>query len=235
MTLSQESQATFSLSFRYQLCLALLLMFISNFFSVSSDAPRRAVTAIVSVLFLLLFAQQAVGQKIENAAAQVQGTEIIISYDLTYSGSRPLFYEVSVSRSDDGGVSFTNALSQVAGDVGTVTKGRGKRIVWSPLSEFPSPYTATNLIFRINAKATNTEGYLDVAYGSPESDSALGLIPTSDGGFAMAGYTDKEDRRGDAWLVKADATGKVQWIRFSGKMVRERLISSYKPLTVVLP
>ncbi len=49
-------------------------------------------------------------------------------------------------------------------------------------------------------------------YGGAESDIALSLIETSDGGYALTGYTDSfgggDD---DFWLVKTDASGNMEW------------------------
>jgi len=45
-------------------------------------------------------------------------------------------------------------------------------------------------------------------YGGTRSDAAYSLIETSDGGFAIAGYTDSFGAGGyDFWLVKTDTNG----------------------------
>jgi len=45
-------------------------------------------------------------------------------------------------------------------------------------------------------------------YGGTRSDAAYSLIETSDGGFAIAGYTDSFGAGGyDFWLVKTDING----------------------------
>jgi len=49
-------------------------------------------------------------------------------------------------------------------------------------------------------------------YGGTENDGALSLVQTSDGGYAMVGYTRSfgagED---DFWLVKTDEAGNMEW------------------------
>jgi len=54
-------------------------------------------------------------------------------------------------------------------------------------------------------------------YGGTEKDGALSLVQTSDGGYAMVGYTCSfgagED---DFWLIKTDEVGKMQWNRTYG-------------------
>jgi hypothetical protein len=54
------------------------------------------------------------------------------------------------------------------------------------------------------------------AYGGAANDfvgGTAGLIQTSDGGYAIAGetYSYAQDGDGDAWLVKTDANGNMQW------------------------
>lgn len=49
-------------------------------------------------------------------------------------------------------------------------------------------------------------------YGGAGNDGALSLIATSDGGYAMAGFTDSFAAvSGDFWLVKTDASGNELW------------------------
>lgn len=49
----------------------------------------------------------------------------------------------------------------------------------------------------------------DRRYGGTEPDSGEALIQSSDGGYAIAGYTDSFGLGGAAWLIKTDATGKI--------------------------
>jgi len=49
-------------------------------------------------------------------------------------------------------------------------------------------------------------------YGGTSSDAAEALVQTSDGGYALAGYTGSlENVYYDFWLVKTDAYGNVEW------------------------
>ncbi len=49
-------------------------------------------------------------------------------------------------------------------------------------------------------------------YGGAESDIAFSLLETSDGGYAIAGYTKSFGAGGDDfWLVKTDDSGNMQW------------------------
>lgn len=48
-------------------------------------------------------------------------------------------------------------------------------------------------------------------YGGPGSDRAYSLVQTSDGGYALAGWTTSGDESYDFWLVKTDAQGNMEW------------------------
>jgi hypothetical protein len=49
-------------------------------------------------------------------------------------------------------------------------------------------------------------------YGGTDSDVGYSVIETSDGGYAIAGYTWSYGAGGaDAWLIKTDATGNIEW------------------------
>jgi hypothetical protein len=54
-------------------------------------------------------------------------------------------------------------------------------------------------------------------YGGTASDSAEAMIQTSDGGYAIAGYTDSFGAGySDFWLIKTDAYGNVEWNKTYG-------------------
>jgi len=55
------------------------------------------------------------------------------------------------------------------------------------------------------------------AYGGAGWDSLHSLVLTSDGGFALAGETNSfSDGMADAWLVKTDANGNMEWYKTYG-------------------
>ena len=49
------------------------------------------------------------------------------------------------------------------------------------------------------------------AYGGPNDDEFTMGIQTSDGGYLLGGYTSSYGDPADAWLVKTDANGNLQW------------------------
>jgi hypothetical protein len=60
-------------------------------------------------------------------------------------------------------------------------------------------------------------------YGGSGQDGATDVMPTSDGGYIMAGYTESNDGdvssnhgRQDAWIVKLDKDGNIQWQKTLG-------------------
>jgi hypothetical protein len=54
-------------------------------------------------------------------------------------------------------------------------------------------------------------------YGGANSDRAYSVVQTGDGGYALAGYTLSFGAGGpDFWLVKADASGNLQWNKTYG-------------------
>ena len=61
---------------------------------------------------------------------------------------------------------------------------------------------------------TNSSGTMqwNQTYGGPHKDEAFSIIQTSDTGYALAGTTNSSGAGGtDAWLVKTDSSGTMQW------------------------
>ena len=63
-------------------------------------------------------------------------------------------------------------------------------------------------------------------YGGTKDDHALSLVATSDGGYALAGYTESFGAGDeDFWLVKADSSGNQLWSKTYGGAVRDEAYS----------
>jgi hypothetical protein len=66
---------------------------------------------------------------------------------------------------------------------------------------------------------TTASGYMlwNKTYGGTGDDAALSLVATSDGGYALAGYTNSYGAgQSDFWLVKTNADGNVEWSKTYG-------------------
>jgi len=57
---------------------------------------------------------------------------------------------------------------------------------------------------------------INKTYGGTQGDAAYSLIQTSDGGYALTGYTGSYGVNIDVWLVKTDSFGRAQWNRTYG-------------------
>jgi len=96
----------------------------------------------------------------------------------------------SLIQTSDGGYAITGA---------TISFGAGEADVY-----------AVKLDAKGNLQWTRT-------IGGPESEAGNSLIQTSDGGYAIAGYTASFGAgRADVYLVKLDAKGNLQWTRTIG-------------------
>jgi len=65
---------------------------------------------------------------------------------------------------------------------------------------------------------TNSTGSMQWSrtYGGMNGEYAPSVVQTSDEGYALAGYTYSYGAKGDAWLVKTDSTGNIQWNKTYG-------------------
>ena len=56
-----------------------------------------------------------------------------------------------------------------------------------------------------------------IAIGGPNSDVGGSIIQTTDGGYAITGYTDSYGQGGkDVYIIKLDINGNIQWTRTIG-------------------
>jgi hypothetical protein len=60
--------------------------------------------------------------------------------------------------------------------------------------------------------ASNGDSQWSDSYGNGYSDEAFSVQETTDNGFIIAGYTDKDEEEGcDFWIVKINSLGEHQW------------------------
>ena len=66
-------------------------------------------------------------------------------------------------------------------------------------------------------------------YGGANDDKAAFMVQTSDGGYAIAGYTESFGAGGaDAWLIKTDQSGNHQWNQTYGGANDDKIYSGIK-------
>ena len=58
-------------------------------------------------------------------------------------------------------------------------------------------------------------------YGGTGYDDLYSMVQTSDGGYALAGYTQSFGTYGGFWLVKTDASGNIQWNKTYGTTIND--------------
>ncbi|MFX0016862.1 MAG: hypothetical protein ACFFB2_19455 [Promethearchaeota archaeon] len=79
-----------------------------------------------------------------------------------------------------------------------------------------------NNVNSMSTIAVNTEW--NATYGGTEADWGNCLIQTTDGGYALVGYTESYGAgNGDGWLVKTDASGQHEWNQTLGGRYSDEL------------
>ena len=106
------------------------------------------------LLIVLLFqTYSTLAQTISNVAGVQQGTNAIVTYDLT--GSSAANYFVKLYYSTDGGQTFSNELAQVSGDVKSGVKaGTLKKITW--FAEKEVNFLSGPVVFKVEAETRKT-------------------------------------------------------------------------------
>jgi len=134
------------------------------------------------VFFVILVAVAVLTMSVGTVAGQSSVTE---EFSETYGGPDNDTAE-SVVQTDDGGFA-------IAGE--TESFGSGESDAWL-----------------IKTDADGDEEF-NRTYGGPGDDTAESVVQTSDGGFAIAGLTGRTGflSPGDAWLIKTDANGNVEF------------------------
>jgi predicted secreted protein len=69
---------------------------------------------------------------------------------------------------------------------------------------------ASTLTFLVSA-ATPPDIQLNLLYGGTGEDYARSVIQTSDNGYLLVGITNSFGVNGDAWMVKVNSSGIMQW------------------------
>lgn len=120
-------------------------------------------------------------QTVRNVDFQQEGNNVVITYDLDGHAA------ISVSLSQDGGLTYGPALKHVTGDVGHGVELGCKRIVWDVLTEMPAGISG-DIAFRVKAQPYNLTLRVDGV--------AFDMVYVEGGIFTM-GATDEQGS--EAW------------------------------------
>ena len=102
---------------------------------------------ILSIALLLLKAAHPIySQSITNVQAKVEGSTVVVSYQLQSSNA----LEISLYVSEDSGRTFVGPLKSVRGDVGKGIQQGSRRIVWDVLNEREYLHSS-KMVFRVEA------------------------------------------------------------------------------------
>jgi len=85
------------------------------------------------------------------------------------------------------------------------------------LAGYTNSFGAGGFDFWLVKTDSNGNMLWNKTYGGTGTDIAYSMVQTSDGGYALAGYTDSFGAGGaDFWLVKTDASGNMLWNKTYG-------------------
>jgi predicted secreted protein len=106
---------------------------------------------------------------------------------------------------------YGGALDEVSGDMYQTTDG-GYALAGTTYS-----FGAGGEDFWLVKTGADGGAYWAKTYGGTGDERAYVMVQTSDGGYALAGYTDSFGAgSNDTWLVKTDASGTMQWNKTYG-------------------
>ena len=145
----------------------------------------------VFILFLLLISAIITSYRIDEYFAHGTITPYVpwTEWSQTYGGTSDDYSNILIQTSDGGYAlaGYTNSYGAGGSDAWIVKTDSSGNMQWSK------------------------------TYGGTSNDVALCIIQTSDGGYALAGYTNSYGAGGsDAWIVKTDSSGNMQWSKTYG-------------------
>jgi len=162
--------------------------------------------------------------------------ESSIIWDKTWGGTEWDRAKSLVVTSDGGYaiVGYTNSFGEGGGDAWLVKTDANGNMIWnktyggesfdpaiSLVATSDGGYAIVGFTSSIGAGAadfwlvkTDSSGNMvwQQAYGGTGDDRAYSVVAASDGGYALAGYTNSFDSEDyDFWLVKTDSSGNMEW------------------------
>jgi len=195
------------------------------------------------LISLSLVAILPIGKTLESVHAATSSTPPPTAWSKTYGGTRP-DYALSVNQTSDNGYAlagYTSSFGAGGDDAWLVKTDSSGNIQWkqtyggtggdyasSVVKTSDGGYALAGSTDSIGAGSqdmwlikTDSDGNMqwNKTFGGAGYDYASSVIQTSDGGYALVGYTDSFGAgSADAWLVRTDPNGNMLWNQtFGGK------------------
>jgi len=186
---------------RFQNCIILLTVLFSALTFIScDDTGDRTLAAKYN-------------QAAHDARATSDGGCIVVGETVTAGGSMPDFYVVKLDSTGrvqwsktEGGSRLDSACSvRVTGDGGYIVAG----VTESSGPGDPNNYGSYGNMMVVKYGPTGTKQWLNV-YGNELYEGCAEVVQTSDGGYALGGYTHSFGN-GQFYLVKLNSAGAMEW------------------------
>lgn len=107
---------------------------------------------------------------------------------------------------------------------------RSANIILTPVGT--TSISSVNIVVTQNFQSPILDTFWKKTLGGSGKDQSNAIIPTADGGYMMAGYTDSNDGEvtsshggGDAWIVKLSSSGGITWQKTLGGTGYDRAYS----------
>jgi len=203
--------------------------------TVFRDLPF-SITKISTIISGLIFWLLLLAYQLASATAIIN-----VEWDKKFGGNNSSAQAYSILQTKDGGFAVAGSLSKGAAssDIWIIRLDTNGNLLWEKTfggshadnaysmvqttdGDFVVAGTTENdlgydnyWIFKLNANGTLI---WDKVFTHNYSEKPYSIIQTTDGGFAVAGYTLSKSggMTTDYWILKLDATGKVEWDKALG-------------------
>lgn len=169
------------------------------------------------LLLMLLAAIPIIGfAQVTNVQVSQEGKKIVITYDLNERSNVTPFVSVPTK---------WTKMDNVSGDVGLVSAGKGKRIVWDVLASYDDKFIASDVQFMVKAKVSmKTFLMLEGAYSfmNPQYSGGLMFGMVSKVGWYAKFRSSFCFKSPDYTMSYADATKSCF---FNGEKLRPELVA----------
>ena len=153
---------------------------------------------------------------VNAAEITTEDSAILVGSVIVQSGTTPINEDVLAFKvGTDGGILWGFALGGTGDDVANAVKDVGDGYLIAGHTTPAGAGSHNGLVMKIDKSGSII---WQMVVGGSGSDSFLAVEPTSDGGWAAAGYTSSwGEGFTDIWVVKFDADGNIQWQNTFGR------------------